>query len=153
MQSSCRLCHLLVCLWVCLYVQKVYCGKKAEWIRMPFGVVSAVGLGIHVLNGGPGSQGEQRFRSFLPHLFQMRKIHHLFQWRIFHTEMYSTRGEMLALLSVWDEVYSGYSTASSRCSRWVHSLHEGQWVGSSQMTLGFLVVVLFVVVLLSSNEA
>jgi len=38
---------------VCLSVQKVYCGKTAEWIRMPFAVVSGrVGLGMGVLDGG-----------------------------------------------------------------------------------------------------
>jgi len=31
---------LSVCLSVGLPVRKVYCGKMAEWIRMPFGVVS-----------------------------------------------------------------------------------------------------------------
>jgi len=35
----------------CMSVWKVYCGKTAEWIRMPFGVVSGVGLGICVLDG------------------------------------------------------------------------------------------------------
>jgi len=28
----------------------VYCGKTADWIRMPFGVVSGVGLGMGVLD-------------------------------------------------------------------------------------------------------
>jgi len=28
---------------VCLCVWKVYCGKLADWIRMPFGMVSEVG--------------------------------------------------------------------------------------------------------------
>jgi len=27
---------------VCLCVRKVYCGKTADWIRMPFGVVSEI---------------------------------------------------------------------------------------------------------------
>ena len=35
-----RLDHMCVC--VC--VRKVYCGKTADWIRMPFGVVSGSGL-------------------------------------------------------------------------------------------------------------
>ena len=39
--------HLSICQlvgWsVCLYVWKVYCGKMADWIRMPFGMVSGVG--------------------------------------------------------------------------------------------------------------
>jgi len=30
----------------------VYCGKTAEWIRMPFGVVSGVGREMGVLDGG-----------------------------------------------------------------------------------------------------
>jgi len=30
----------------------VYCGKTADWIRMPFGVVSGVELGIGVLDFG-----------------------------------------------------------------------------------------------------
>jgi len=38
---------------VCVYlsVWKVYCGKTADWIRMPFGMVSGVGRGIGVLDG------------------------------------------------------------------------------------------------------
>jgi len=44
-----------VCLSVCLSVgrsvQKVYCGKMADWIRMLFGVMSGVGRGMRVLNG------------------------------------------------------------------------------------------------------
>jgi len=30
----------------------VYCGKTAEWVWMPFGMVSGVGRGMGVLNGG-----------------------------------------------------------------------------------------------------
>jgi len=30
----------------------VNCGKTAEWIQMPFGVVSGVGLGMAVLDFG-----------------------------------------------------------------------------------------------------
>ena len=30
----------------------VYCGKTADWIRMPFGVVSGIGLGVDVLDFG-----------------------------------------------------------------------------------------------------
>jgi len=37
-------------------VRKVYCGKTAEWIGMPFGVVSWVGRGIGVLDGGGDRQ-------------------------------------------------------------------------------------------------
>ena len=36
---------------VCLSVRKVYCGKTADWIRMPFGVVSGAGRGMGVLDG------------------------------------------------------------------------------------------------------
>jgi len=38
--------HLCVCL------STVYCGKTADWIRMLFGVVSGVGQGMGVLDGG-----------------------------------------------------------------------------------------------------
>jgi len=37
---------------VCASVRKVYCGKTADWIKMPFGVVSGVGRGMGVLDGG-----------------------------------------------------------------------------------------------------
>jgi len=45
MLLTCRLAHLSVCVCasVCLSVWKVYCGKMAEWIQMPFGMVSGVG--------------------------------------------------------------------------------------------------------------
>ena len=43
---------LCVCLSVCLCARKMYCGKMADWIRMPFGVVSGVGLGMGVLYFG-----------------------------------------------------------------------------------------------------
>ena len=36
----------------CLSVRKVYCGKTADWIQMPFRVVSGVGRGMGVLHGG-----------------------------------------------------------------------------------------------------
>ena len=42
---------LSICLSVCLSVRKVYCGKTAEWNRMPFGVVNGVGRGMGVLDG------------------------------------------------------------------------------------------------------
>jgi len=45
MLRTCRLDHLCV-------VRKVYCGKTAERIRMPFGVVSGVGRRMGVLDGG-----------------------------------------------------------------------------------------------------
>jgi len=38
-----------LCVSVC--VRKVYCGKTADWIRMPFRMVSGVGLGMGVLDG------------------------------------------------------------------------------------------------------
>jgi len=31
---------------------KVYCGKTADWIWMPFGTVSVVGQGMGVFDGG-----------------------------------------------------------------------------------------------------
>jgi len=34
---------------VCRSVRIVYCGKTAEWIRMPLGMVSEVGRGMGVL--------------------------------------------------------------------------------------------------------
>ena len=37
---------------VCLCVRKLYCGKTADWIRMPFGMVSGVGRGMDVLDAG-----------------------------------------------------------------------------------------------------
>jgi len=44
--QTCHLAHLSICVYVCWSVcrsvQKVYCGKMAEWIRMPFGMVSGV---------------------------------------------------------------------------------------------------------------
>jgi len=45
---SCCVCVVSVCLsdW------KVYCGKTADCIWMPFGIVSGVGQGMGVLHGG-----------------------------------------------------------------------------------------------------
>jgi len=43
-----RLSHLVVG----LSVRKVYCGKTADCIRMPFGVVNGVGRGMGVLDDG-----------------------------------------------------------------------------------------------------
>jgi len=34
-----------------LSLWKAYCGKMAEWIRMPFGMVSGVGRGMGALDG------------------------------------------------------------------------------------------------------
>jgi len=42
-----------------LSVQKMYCGKTAEWIRMPFGMVSGVGRGMGVLDGLVIVEGER----------------------------------------------------------------------------------------------
>jgi len=41
-------------------------------------------------------------------------------------------------------VCSGHCTASRTCSRQVHSLHQGWWCGSSQMTLGRTVLVIVI---------
>jgi len=41
-----------------LSVRKVYCGNTADWIRMPFGVVSGVRPTIDVRNGGPRGSKE-----------------------------------------------------------------------------------------------
>jgi len=43
---------------VCQSVWKVYCGKTADWIWMPFGVMSGVGQGMGVLDGVLMPQGE-----------------------------------------------------------------------------------------------
>ena len=43
---------------VSLYVRKVHCGKTADWIRMPFGVVSGVGRRMGVLDGVIIVEGE-----------------------------------------------------------------------------------------------
>jgi len=44
--------------------------KTAEWIRMPFGVVSRVGVDIRVLDGGPGApRGRGSFGDFVHHCF------------------------------------------------------------------------------------
>jgi len=37
--------------YVCMPAHR-YCGKTADWIQMPFGVVSGVGLGMDVLDFG-----------------------------------------------------------------------------------------------------
>jgi len=52
MLGTCRLDHLCVC------VRKVYCGKTANWIRLPFWVVSGIGLGMGVLDGVVIVEGE-----------------------------------------------------------------------------------------------
>ena len=40
-----------LCRLVGLSIQKVYCGKTANWIRIPFGMVSGVSRGTGVLDG------------------------------------------------------------------------------------------------------
>ena len=56
MLRNIRLDHLsigqLVCQSVGWSVHKVYCGKTSNWIRMPFRMVSRVGRGLVVLDGG-----------------------------------------------------------------------------------------------------
>ena len=66
MLQTCRLAYLCVCLCVCLSVQKVYCGKTAERIRMPFEVVSGVGRGMGVLDsGGDRRKGKGSFEGWI----------------------------------------------------------------------------------------
>ena len=50
--------RLSVCKSVCPCVRKVYCGKTADWMRMPFGVVSGVGRRMGVL---PNREGKGSF--------------------------------------------------------------------------------------------
>jgi len=47
-----------ICQLVCLLVHIVYCGKTADWIWMPCGMVNGFGRGIGVLDGG----GDRRRR-------------------------------------------------------------------------------------------
>jgi len=47
MLRNIRLDHLCICVPTAL----VYCGKTAEWIRMPFEVVNGVDRRMGVLNG------------------------------------------------------------------------------------------------------
>ena len=58
MLRTCRLPHLCVSVCVSVCVQKVFCGKAAERIRMPFGVVSRVSRGMGALDGGGDRQRE-----------------------------------------------------------------------------------------------
>ena len=46
---------------VCLSAQKVYCGKTADWIRMPFGVVTLVVRGMETLDGVVIVEGKGQF--------------------------------------------------------------------------------------------
>jgi len=50
-----------ISLSVCLCVRKVYCGTTADWIRMPFGVVSGVGRGMGISDGVVIVEGEGQF--------------------------------------------------------------------------------------------
>ena len=56
MVQVCHLSHQSVDQFVSLSVQKVYCGKMADWIHLPFGMVSGVSLRMGVLKGS----GDQR---------------------------------------------------------------------------------------------
>jgi len=62
---TCRLAHLSVCMPVGrsigLSARKVYYGKTAEWIRMPFGMVSVVRREMGVLDGWWSSKGKGQF--------------------------------------------------------------------------------------------
>jgi len=58
---------------VCLSVRKVYCGKMADWIRIPFGVVSGVGRGIGVLDGVQVPQGKGGVGHFVNRHFQAKR--------------------------------------------------------------------------------
>jgi len=55
MLRTCRLAHLSVG----LSIRRVYCGKTADLIRMPFGVVRGVGRGMGVLDRGSDRQRER----------------------------------------------------------------------------------------------
>jgi len=48
---NCRLSHMSLCLSVC---PESVSWKTADWIRVPFGVVSGVGRGMGVLDGSGG---------------------------------------------------------------------------------------------------
>ena len=54
-----------LCVSVSLSVRKVYCGKTAELIQMPFWMVSGVGRGMGVLDGGPCASREGWFWVFV----------------------------------------------------------------------------------------
>ena len=64
-EQSCCLAHLhvglSVCRSVCRSVWWVNCGKTADWIWMPFRMVSWVGRGIGVLDGWRSSKGMGSF--------------------------------------------------------------------------------------------
>jgi len=64
MFRTCHLARMLVCVCMCVSrsvgwsVRKAYCGKTADWIRMPIGMVSVVGRGIGVLYEGGNRRRE-----------------------------------------------------------------------------------------------
>ena len=60
MSRAFRLAHLFVGS-VCLSVRKVYCGKTADWIRMPFRMVNEVCRGMGVLDGVVIVKGKRQF--------------------------------------------------------------------------------------------
>jgi len=52
-------------------VWKVYCGKMAHWILIPFEIVSGVGWGMGVLDRGPRTPRRRGgLGVFIPHWFQ-----------------------------------------------------------------------------------
>jgi len=55
-----RACRLDHCLSVC-WSGKCIVAKLADWIRMPFGVVSGVGQGMGVLDGVVIVEGKGQF--------------------------------------------------------------------------------------------
>jgi len=77
--------HACVCWSVCVSIQKVHCDKTAYWIWMPFGMVSGIGRGMGVLDGGGDCQREGAVLGIFAHWFEWRF------YCMFKTEMYSTR--------------------------------------------------------------
>jgi len=61
MLRNIRLDRLLFGMSICTSVCKAYCGKMADWIRMPFGVVSSVSPGMSVLDGVVIVEGKAEF--------------------------------------------------------------------------------------------
>ena len=62
LEQSYHLTHLLVCLYVGLFVyQWVICGKVDDWIWMPFGMVNGVSQGTGVLDGVEIVEEEGKF--------------------------------------------------------------------------------------------
>jgi len=77
----CRSVCVSVCQLVGLSVQKMYCDKTADWIWMPFRVVSGVSWGMDILDGIHVPQGKGVLVFF----------NHIGLNGIFLTEMYLTR--------------------------------------------------------------